>query len=569
MAAADPQSNSPARKPASPSRTDQVTADREEADPGAGAASPPAGRSLLDDPETLLKDPGPNVKSLAWAVRMHRDGNLHGAANAYNEILKRHPDHPDVLHLLGLLLAEAGRPDRALDFLRKANELRPNDEAFCLSLGEVYRQAGGLREALDALSRAATLNPNLAEAWVSLGNTLSETGQFEDAIQVFREALEIRPDSPKLLMALADALLVQDRLDDAAEAYKHLLVADPTNADGYARLAATLVASGRESAAATLFDHHLLLYAKPLRQVEGWSSVDAFNERLARWLHRAWCLDAGLPVPEETAPAAAEEPEDPVMSAHGEEPGPIDGTVETPDEDGETQDESDNRSAGLAVHRQDALRAAIIAAELDGESADGPSETGPLSGAATGSDPKDDSALAVLDSALAGLADDHIRAISRSGHPYGELAPSRWQLVNGKAVRPEDLTEWRYGGKGYLSGLYIPATGGAASDDGSYAGWLEFGPPTVDESVAESATRRVSPRDGLLLLFPSWFWHRLIPPKARSADKWVALAFDLAAEIQTEEIPASDKRAPGDADEVHGARDQRNKNAVPAKDETD
>lgn len=563
MAAADPQPNSPPTGPA-------TAADRAAAAPAPRVPETPAGRSLLDDPETLLKDPGPNVKSLAWAVRMHRDGNLYGAANAYNEILKRHPDHPDVLHLLGLLLAEAGRPDRALDFLRKANELRPNDEAFCLSLGEVYRQAGALREALDALSRAATLNPNLAEAWVSLGNTLSETGQFEDAIQVFREALEIRPDSPKLLMALADALLVQDRLDDAAEAYKHLLVADPTNADGYARLAATLVASGRESAAATLFDHHLLLYAKPLRQVEGWSSVDAFNARLARWLHRAWCLDAGLPVPEDGTTAATEEPDEPAMSDPNESQNPTDETEgDQGNDDGSPEEaESGTRSAGLAIHRQDALRAAIIAAELDGDGTGASSGADSAVGSATADDPEDDSALAALDSALAGLADDHVRAIARSGHPYGDLAPSRWQLINGKAMRPEDLAEWRYGGKGYLSGLYIPATGGAASDDGSYAGWLEFGPPTVDDSVAESATRRVSPRDGLLLLFPSWFWHRLIPPTARSADKWVALAFDLAAEVPAEEIPPSDKRAPGDSEASRSRQNDRRQETVPAGDET-
>ena len=485
------------------------------------------------NPEELLRDPGPNIKSLAWAVRMHREGNLYGAASAYNEILKRHPDHPDLLHLMGLLLAEAGKLPRALEFLQRANELRPNDEVYCLSLGTVYRQNGRMSEALDALSRSTTLNPQLTEAWVTLGGTLSEVGQFEGAISVFREGLEARPTSVPLLMGLADSLLVQDRLEDASEAYKHVLMTDPYNNDGYARLAATLVASGKEDAAATLFNNSLLLDITPLRRIPGWKDIKAFNAHLAQWLYRSWSENA-----DESSHMFEQESieDEDLVSIKDQEK-----SARTQFDVDDTEDKNQKSEGGLAVHRQDILQASIIAAQLDET---GLHEAERLAGfvdvekasssfiAPIEVDPVDveNQALAGLDAALAFQAEQHLKRLASSDHPYGEFVPKHWNLVNGKALRVEDLVGWRYGGGGYLSGLYIAETGGPPTDDDTYAGWLEFGPPKGDNQFTDQVGTRVCPSPGLILLFPSWFWHRLVPPPEKNNLRWIALGFELVTE---------------------------------------
>jgi len=39
-------------------------------------------------------------------VRLHQAGKLDEAEKAYKEFLEQNPDHPDILHLLGVLIGD-------------------------------------------------------------------------------------------------------------------------------------------------------------------------------------------------------------------------------------------------------------------------------------------------------------------------------------------------------------------------------------------------------------------------------------------------------------------------------
>ena len=58
------------------------------------------------------------------------------------------------------------------------------------------------------------------------------------------------------------------------------------------------------------------------------------------------------------------------------------------------------------------------------------------------------------------------------------------------------------------------------------AGWLEFNsPPERFHCATPAKSWRFEPREGQLILFPSWFWHQTLPFK--SEDERISIAFDI------------------------------------------
>ena len=78
---------------------------------------------------------------------------------------------------------------------------------------------------------------------------------------------------------------------------------------------------------------------------------------------------------------------------------------------------------------------------------------------------------------------------------------------------------------GWLSGVYyvrLPA--GVGGDD--QAGWIEFGDPGAEiPHVRAPETRRARPEAGLMLLFPSYLFHRTLPFAAN--EPRISIAFDV------------------------------------------
>ena len=62
--------------------------------------------------------------------------------------------------------------------------------------------------------------------------------------------------------------------------------------------------------------------------------------------------------------------------------------------------------------------------------------------------------------------------------------------------------------------------------DGQRAGWIEFGEPYWD--IAHSVQpelKAIQPEEGLLLLFPSYFYHRTLP--FTSGQQRISISFDV------------------------------------------
>jgi uncharacterized protein (TIGR02466 family) len=79
----------------------------------------------------------------------------------------------------------------------------------------------------------------------------------------------------------------------------------------------------------------------------------------------------------------------------------------------------------------------------------------------------------------------------------------------------------------WLSGVYyarLPAT--IRPDDSRRCGWIEFGqPPARYPCQARYPLQSICPREGMLVLFPAYLFHRTIPLHGNEAR--VSFAFDI------------------------------------------
>lgn len=235
------------------------------------------------------------------------DGEAGKAASALRHVLERKPQHFDALVYSGVLENDLGRPEKAVEFLKKALALRPdaflpafalgaihagsgqlakaetllkravqieeNPQALSL-LGTIEFERGRLAEAIDALQRAVTLDPGDEDAHFQLGLCYLDRGWTQKATERFRAALELNPnrielrEARKLLGAAGAGPLpglaggAGDRSARAAAAakdpekalaiYRRALKSDPENATVQVAYALVCSAAGRTAEAVAM-----------------------------------------------------------------------------------------------------------------------------------------------------------------------------------------------------------------------------------------------------------------------------------------------------------------------------
>ena len=215
----------------------------------------------------------------AAAVGAYHSGRLDRAETLCKQILRKAQRHGDALHLLGLIAAARGRPQRARQLFEKAIGADSSIAAFHHSLGLLNRSCGEIDAAATAFEHAIACDPShapfhaalgnarkaqgrfeeavashneaiardetYAEAWSNLGSTYREWGKYEQAVDSLKRAIELRPDLADLHYNLGNALLAADRLEEAASGFDHALALAPGHVRARTNLGVALKEQGR------------------------------------------------------------------------------------------------------------------------------------------------------------------------------------------------------------------------------------------------------------------------------------------------------------------------------------
>ena len=180
------------------------------------------------------------MNQLASLINAGRHVDLESKAR---ELLRLHPNAAAVWQVLGLALTRQGKD--ALQALRMASRLSPNDAGVHNNLGNALGRLGHFEEAIASYRRALVLRPDFAEAHNNLGHALLDLGQIDDAVASCRRALELEPGYAEAHDTLGNALLNLGRLDDAAASYRRALDINPEFAETHSNLGNVLLELGR------------------------------------------------------------------------------------------------------------------------------------------------------------------------------------------------------------------------------------------------------------------------------------------------------------------------------------
>ncbi|TSE20201.1 UDP-glucose:protein N-beta-glucosyltransferase [Tepidimonas alkaliphilus] len=149
----------------------------------------------------------------------HVRGDLAQAERLYRQALAQDRRHGPALHMLGVLAAQQGQHAAAVELLRQAARVLPQDFAVHNNLGNAQHKLGRFADALRSLERALALAPASHRAQVlnNLGNALQGLGRYAEAIQRYQEALELAPQHAECMANLAKALLQSHRAAEALQ----------------------------------------------------------------------------------------------------------------------------------------------------------------------------------------------------------------------------------------------------------------------------------------------------------------------------------------------------------------
>lgn len=129
------------------------------------------------------------------ASAYERSGRDEEAEVVFEELITQEPEFHLALNYLGYMWAEEGENlDRALELVKRAVELEPQNGAYVDSLGWVYYQLGRYDDAVRSLERAAELEPSDSTVHEHLGDAYRALGRNGKARAAYRRALELDGD---------------------------------------------------------------------------------------------------------------------------------------------------------------------------------------------------------------------------------------------------------------------------------------------------------------------------------------------------------------------------------------
>jgi len=175
-------------------------------------------------------------EQLQKALKLHQAGELVDAAEIYRAILETNSNHPDALHLLGVILQAAGDLEAAITLITRSTELAPDFVASWVNLGNALQLDGRLEDAVDAFKRAMEIAPDQAEAANNLASALNELERFDEAIEACEQAIKLTPGLGVAHSNLGNALAGLERMDEAIASYKRALEINPADAAAYYNL---------------------------------------------------------------------------------------------------------------------------------------------------------------------------------------------------------------------------------------------------------------------------------------------------------------------------------------------
>ena len=196
------------------------------------------------------------------AVEWVRTEQLPAAEAAFAALQAEQPDHPEMLHFLGILRHVQGRSDEGVALIRRAVALRPGQPGMLNNLGNLLFESQQLDAAAEAYEQAlAAAGPGQEESadpLHNLGVIHRRNDRLDRAEQCLREAIALRPDNGPSWYSLSEVLIAQGRVHEGLLANSRAITLQPRESVAREQVIRALVMLDQRDQATTLYREWLL-----------------------------------------------------------------------------------------------------------------------------------------------------------------------------------------------------------------------------------------------------------------------------------------------------------------------
>lgn len=146
--------------------------------------------------KALRLDPANAAANLNLGLLLAEMDRLGEAETVLRAAFKSDPRSAVSAYNLGVILAK-DRPDEAIDWCRRAHELRPLEPKYAYTYAFYLRAKGELNRAIETLEPLVRQGSSFADAYSLLGQLYEEIGRNTSAIDTYRRALAIPDLDPR------------------------------------------------------------------------------------------------------------------------------------------------------------------------------------------------------------------------------------------------------------------------------------------------------------------------------------------------------------------------------------
>lgn len=158
-------------------------------------------------------------------------GDVDQALDRIRVALALRPDDADALSHQAQMLASRGGTAACLALFHRALILKPWDAELLYRMGVALAETGETGSAAGAYLLAVVCRPDHSEALNNLGVTAKDLGQFQRAIALFRRSFAVQPDYAPPHNNLGLSLVALGLIAEGESHYRRALALEPDHAD--------------------------------------------------------------------------------------------------------------------------------------------------------------------------------------------------------------------------------------------------------------------------------------------------------------------------------------------------
>ncbi len=155
-------------------------------------------------------------------------GRVDDAERMFSLCMKTNPTFPEGYAGLAAVLVKKNRLKEALELMRKALDLAPENYDYQVRTGMILLKQGNFPGAISHFSRAVELNPKYAEAHYQLGKALLDRNPEQGSSHIYK-SLQLDPGHSLANVEIGVMLATSGRLQEAEAHFRRALKRNPND----------------------------------------------------------------------------------------------------------------------------------------------------------------------------------------------------------------------------------------------------------------------------------------------------------------------------------------------------